>query len=320
MDAVDSAALVHWAQTQAEARGMRVIGAADHVHDRPWSHVVRIRADSGVLFAKQMFAALAHEVPVTVALARWTPDFVARVVASDASRRCLLMEDAGEHLRATLERDHDIRFWNGILPLYAQIQLQAAPHAAELVALGCPDRRSPALLAAFEQLVASDELLTFAGAKSTTIDELRALRALEPRVREWCLELAGTVPETIQHDDLHDGQVFLKDGAARILDWGDANVSHPFFSLVVFERSLMYGFELPPKAPELMRLRDEYLEPFTEVVTRARIDACLPVAMRLGRLCRALTWLHVMRALPAGHEEREGVAGWLRLLLDPSLR
>jgi hypothetical protein len=312
--------LIQWAQHEAEARGMRVIGAADQVHDRPWSQVVRIHTDGGVLFAKQMFGALAHEIPVTVALGRWVPDFVARVVASDTRRRFMLMEDAGEHLRAVLERDHDIRFWNGIPPLYADIQLRAAPHAAELVALGCPDRRSPALLEAFETLVAGDELLTFAGTKSVTPDELRALRAQAPRVREWCDELAGTVPETIQHDDLHDGQVFLKDGAARILDWGDANVAHPFFSLVVFERSLQYGFDLAPDAPELLRLRDEYLEPFTGVAPRARIDACLPVAMRLGRLCRALTWLHVSRSLPAGDPGRETVASWLRLFLDPSLR
>ena len=320
MNAVDTRALIEWAQNEAQARGMRVIGAAERVHDLPWSQVVRIRTDYGALFAKQMFSALAHEIPVTVALAGWAPKLVTRVVTADAPRRFLLMEDAGESLRAVFERDHDIARWHGIPPRYAEIQLRASPHAAQLVALGCPDRRSPALLAAFEALVAGDELLTLAGAKSTTPEELQALRALSPQVREWCDELAGTVPETIQHDDLHDGQVFLKDGVVRILDWGDANVAHPFFSLVVFERALIYGFDLAPDAPELLRLRDEYLEPFTAVATRARIDACLPVALRLGRLCRAFTWLHVARVLPAGDPERETVAGWLRLFLDPSLR
>jgi hypothetical protein len=320
MNAPEVASLIQWAQTEAQARGMRVFGAADKVHDMPWSAVVRLQTDRGSLLAKAVMPSLAHEIPVTVALARWSPDFVARIVASDPQRRYLLMEDAGERLRAVLERDHDIRFWNGILPLYAQIQLHAVPHAAELVALGCPDRRSAALVAAFEDLVATDELLTIAGAQSLTRDQLRALRSLAPQVREWCGELAGTVSETIQHDDLHDGQVFLKDGAARILDWGDANVSHPLFSLVVFERSLMHAFDLAPDAPELLRLRDEYLEPFTQYATRARIAACLPVALRLGKLCRALTWRDVVRALPPGDREADRVPGWLQLFLDPSLR
>ena len=41
------------------------------------------------------------------------------------------------------------------------------------------------------------------------------------------------IPETIQHDDLHDGQVFVQDGRYLLLDWGDACVSHPFFTLAV---------------------------------------------------------------------------------------
>ena len=320
MNAPEIASLIQWGQREAEARGMRVIGAADKVHDVAWSAVVRIRTDDRTLFAKAVTPALAHEIPVTAALARWSPDFVARIVATDPGQRYLLMEDAGERLRAVLERDHDISFWDGILAVYAQLQLRTAAHAGELVALGCPDRRSAALLAEYEGLVTSDELLTIAGTASITKDELERLRALAPQVREWCDELIGTVPETIQHDDLHDGQVFLKDGAVRILDWGDANVSHPFFSLVVFERNLVYGFDLAPDAPALLRLRDQYLEPFTAVATRVRIDACLPVALRLGRLCRALTWRSVARALPAGDPERETPGGWLRVFLDPSLR
>jgi hypothetical protein len=312
--------LIQWGQNEAEARGMRVIGAAERVHDMPWSAVVRIQTDRGALMAKTVFPALAHEVPVTVALARWAPDFVARVVGSDARRRYLLMEDAGERLRVVIDRDHDIRFWDGILPLYAEIQLSVAPHADDLVASGCPDRRVAILPAQFEALVGTDELLTIAGPESTSVAELQALRALVPRVREWCALLAGTVPETIQHDDLHDGQVFLKDGAVRILDWGDGNIAHPFFSLVVFERGLLYRFKLEPGATEVLRLRDEYLEPFTAVATREQIDRAVPLALRLGRLCRLLTWVHVVRALPPGDRERERVPGWVGLFFDPSLR
>jgi hypothetical protein len=312
--------LIGWARTTIEASGKRVAGATEVVHDRPWSQVVRIPTDKETFFAKVVFRALRHEVPVTAALAGWAPELVTPVVAMDVERHFMLMGDAGERLRAVFERDRDIKHWRGILPRYAEVQLRAAPYAHLLVGLGAPDRRVAALPAAFEQVLAGDELLTIAGSHSLTEPELSELRSLTPQVREWCDELAGTVPETIQHDDLHDGQVFIKDGVARILDWGDANVSHPFFSLVVFERSLIYGFDLPPDAPALLRLRDEYLEPFTAVATRARIDACVPIALRLGRLCRALTWLDLVRALPRGDRESERVPGWFQLFLDPSLR
>jgi aminoglycoside phosphotransferase (APT) family kinase protein len=40
------------------------------------------------------------------------------------------------------------------------------------------------------------------------------------------------VPETIQHDDLHQFNIYVRDGRPRILDWGDSSVGHPYFSLV----------------------------------------------------------------------------------------
>jgi hypothetical protein len=311
--------VIEWARERLAERGVALTGGPERVHDRPWAQVWRLPTARGVIFVKWMFAPSRYEVPVTVALASWAPDLVTPLIDADPERSFLLMDDAGERLRAIIARDEDVTHWLAILPRYAELQRIAAPHADELVALGAPDRRTGALAQAFEALVRSDELLTIAGAHSSTEAQLRALRALIPSVRAWCEELTGTLPETIQHDDLHDGQVFVRDGVARVLDWGDANVSHPFFSLVVLERAIGHAFGLAPSAPELLRLRDAYLEPFTERTTRARIDACLPVALRLGRLCRMLTWVQIVRGLEGADREREAVPGWVRLFLEPDL-
>jgi hypothetical protein len=308
--------VIEWARERLAERGAMLAGEPERIHDRPWSYVVRLPTTRGAVFCKWVFEAERYEVPLTVALASWVPGLVTPVVAADPAHSWLLMDDAGDRLRAIVERTRDIAHWRGILPRYAEVQLAVAPHADELVALGVPDRRLSALPAAFEEVVRGDELLTIAGAHSPTDAELRALRGLVPSVREWCDELAGTIPETIQHDDLHDGQIFVRDGVVRILDWGDACVSHPFFSLVVLERNIAHTFGYAPGAPELLRLRDEYLEPFTALATRARIDACLPVAFRLGRLCRALTWVRVVSGLPSVDRQIEAVPGWFQLFLQ----
>jgi hypothetical protein len=311
--------VIDWAHERLAGRGVAVTAEPERIHDRPWSQVWRLPTTRGAVFCKWMFPPLRHEVALTVALASWAPDLVTPVIDADPERSWLLMHDAGERLRALLARDKNIARWGGILPRYAEMQLAVAPHAGLLVALGVPDRRATAMPAAFEALVRGEELLTIAGPQSTTEPQLRALRALIPSVREWCDELAGTIPETIQHDDLHDGQVFVRDGVKRILDWGDANVSHPFFTLVVLERWLARDFGYPPGAPEILRVRDEYLEPFTAVATRARIDAILPLAFRLGRLCRLLTWVQVISGLALPDREIEAVPGWVQLFLDPAM-
>src|SRR5439155_1190038 len=96
-----------------------------------------------------------------------------------------------------------------------------------------------------------------------TEEEHRRALAAVPRFEEMCRALAADgVPETIQHDDLHDGQAFVRDGRYLVFDWGDSCVSHPFHSLTVILRSIAFRLDLPPGGPELRRLRDGYLEPF----------------------------------------------------------
>jgi hypothetical protein len=106
-----------------------------------------------------------------------------------------------------------------------------------------------------------------------------------------CRELAAYgIPETIQHDDLHDGQVFLRDGGYLFFDWGDSCVSHPFHSLTVALRANAAKFELEPGGAELRRLRNAYLEPFGDLQEAADL------AYWTGTVGRALAWDRFVRS------------------------
>ena len=63
---------------------------------------------------------------------------------------------------------------------------------------------------------------------------------------------ASAVPMRLQHDDLHDGNVFA-DG--RVFDWGDASVGHPFGVLLVTSRVAADRFGVPDGDPLVLRLR-----------------------------------------------------------------
>jgi aminoglycoside phosphotransferase (APT) family kinase protein len=103
---------------------------------------------------------------------------------------------------------------------------------------------------------------------------------------ELCDALAAHgLPETIQHDDLHDGQVYVRDGRYLLLDWGDACISHPFFTLsVTLEGVIAWGVDDVENAVDTTPYRDAYLEQFDgpDLVGAARI------ATRLGWICRAV--------------------------------
>ena len=145
-------------------------------------------------------------------------------------------------------------------------------------------------------------------------DQRDELRRRLPELRALVKELeAFGIPATIQHDDLHDGQVFVRAGHVRILDWGDSCVSHPFHTLTVTLRALAWRHGIEPGSVELLRLRDAYLEPFGAPATAADL------AYRTGTLGRALAWHRYVSAVtPAERdpEDAESVPYGLRLYLE----
>ena len=211
-----------------------------------------------------------------------------------------------------VERERDLGRWLEILPRYAELQLDLAPAADELVALGVPDRRLAVLPERYATLVQDDHGLS--------PDEGRRVRGLVPRVRELCEELAAVgIPETIEHDDLHDGQVFVQDGRYLFFDWGDACVAHPFLTLsVTLEGVLAWGLDDVEGSMDVMPFRDAYLVPFAHLASRPELERACAIALRLGWISRALGY-HMTPWVndPAATDDlRTAVARMLRMFLQ----
>jgi len=256
----------------------------------------------------------AFEVAVVETLAARRPDLVPTLLAADLERGWMLQGDGGTRLREVLEGTGDFDVWMEILPLYAHLQMDVAADRDRLLAAGVPDRLLASLPGQFEEVLTDAESL-----ETLTQEEGRRLAALAPRIEAECRELAEyALPETIQHDDLHDGQVFVRDGRFLFFDWGDACVSHPFYTLVVTLAVLAYRLELDHDAPELDRFRDAYLEPWTRFRPRRELEQAYPLAYRLGVLCRGLTWRSVVAVLPRPlrDDEADAVPERMRMLLE----
>jgi hypothetical protein len=87
--------------------------------------------------------------------------------------------------------------------------------------------------------------------------------------------------------------VYAQGQRFRVLDWGDASISHPFASLVETFRFLEEFNGLSPTDPWFDRLRDAYLEPWG----RGLADA-FALAMRVGTFAHAIAWVRQRDALP----------------------
>ncbi len=302
-----------------ERQGIHVRGAIEQPHVRPWSTVLRVPAAEGDLYFKAAAPVLAHEVPITAALACWRSDCMLPVLAADVDRGWILMPDGGTRLRDLIRADRDVRRWEPALRLYAEAQIELAGRAEELLSMAAPDRRPAALPEGYRQLLVGTDTLRVGLPDGLTPEEYRRLQELAPRVAVLCAELASYgVPNSLHHGDFHDGNIFVRDGRHLFFDWGDCSVAHPFFSLRTTFVSVEISFDLEEGAGELPQLRDAYLEPWTCFESRSRLLAAFRLAQRLAPFVSALAWNRIVSSLPPRLQEEYAVPvpALLREFLD----
>jgi hypothetical protein len=263
-----------WVDDRLAELGLARAGDVEQPHVRPWATVLRVPTGAGPVWFKA--TAFAYEVGTVARLAAHRPEVVPPLLAADPAAGWMLMADGGESLRTVSAREGSLDRWLDVLARYADLQLALADEVPGLLALGVPDRRLATLPAGYARLM--DE-----------IDAEPRFRAAAPMVADLADELSGYgLPEVLQHDDLHDGQVFLRAGRHLILDWGDACISHPFFTLsVTMEGMLAWGLDDVEDSLDTAPFRDAYLAPWAERFDGDLVAAVKP-ALRLGWACRAV--------------------------------
>jgi phosphotransferase family enzyme len=260
---------------------------------RPWSAVVRVPTAQGVVWFKESPSAHAFEPPLTALLARRHPEAVPEVIAAEGTR--LLTRDVGPRLRELLDAGATEPRWEDTLALWAEQQIAFAPLVEEALAVGTPDERPARLPVLYEELPDSGDLYDTVVAAAAALDD--------------------GVPATVAHQEAHDGNVFVRDGSPVLIDWAESSVTHPFVGPLLALRSATerYGYE--PGSREVERLRDAYLEPFTQYAPAPALHESFAHAYVLAPIGRAQVWHRTLADLErdVSAEYDEPVAAWLEI-------
>jgi hypothetical protein len=308
-DWLDRAAV--WTRAQLSHLGIETRGELILERTRPWAAVARIETSQGRMWFKEPAPVMAFEPALTALIAGRSPNDGPEVVAWEGS--WLLTRDAGPQLRTLLEADAArAPKWEEILPRYAELQLAHSGHVEELLALGAPDKRPDSLLADYPRLVQDVRAL-----EEVPVERAR-LASLEPALDRTVAALLGPVPNSVIHEEVHEGNVFVLNGHARFMDWGEGAVSHPFAGLTNTLRDIAYRRGLEPDSPELLRLRDIYLDPWTQFASLDDLRAMFEAGYLLGMLCRAVTWEGFLASAPqeARDEYDRNAAIWLDIVRE----
>ena len=237
-----------------------------HPRDKPWSVVARAPTGRGELWFKELGPALAFEPALTQELARHFPRYLPEVLAAEGSR--LLTLHAGR--RVSKLRPHDLSsmtgVWESIAARFAELQIKFV----ELGELQAPDFRPETLGRRFGK-----------------------------RVNHLVEELGDTIPLSLVHLGVHRNNVCLRDGDWVFLDWAEAAIGHPFCALGKPLLNFVRRLGAEPGGPELLRVRDAYLEPWTILAPSHELHAIFKAAYPLGILCGIVAKERVLDSLPA---------------------
>jgi hypothetical protein len=296
-----------WINSELSQQSIKIIGVIEQPHVRPWSTVLRIPTYVGDIFFKASAPVIAHEPAITQALYRWRPECIPQVLAIDEKQGWMLMTDGGQRVREAFGTEGDIRHWNDILTAYADLQMDLIKQVDILLKLGSRDRRLVRLPNLYQELLSDTEWLLIDQQEGVTSSAYQRLKDVIPLVDEICQCLIEyAIPESLHHNDLHDGNIFTSNGQFIFFDWGDSSISHPFFSLRTAFISIENNFGLDEWHPAFDQLSRVYLEPWRKYQTERNLLAAFKLARQLWAISSAIKYKTMLSQMPSFRSEYSG--------------
>jgi hypothetical protein len=279
-----------WLRKRAGEAGYTLTGPVEQAHARLWSCMLTAPTDDGPLYFKAVEPAFAFEAQLTEELAQRWPAHLPPVVAIDAEHGWLLSAHGGRVARDLVRGSDGLTHWEQLLAQFARFQIESTGEVERLLALGVPDRRLAQMPQRYAELVADRETLCVGHPGGLSEEDWGRARTLGPQVDALCAELAACgLPDGLHHDDFGPSNALLgPKGEYIFFDWSDCAVTAPLCSLFIPLRWARYLLHYDEAL--LGRMREAYLEPWRAVVSSGQLERALPLALRLAKLQRALTW------------------------------
>jgi len=296
------------------------VRSLEQVKLRVWASVWVAETDDRRFYAKQNCELQGFEAALVAMLAELVPDRVVPVAASDPRRGLLLTTDQGRVL-GDATADDDLDAWERVLVAGAELQRELEPHAVRLSELGLTTLAPADASGYAEQRLDELSSLPETHPMVLTRDEADALEATLPAVRGWAEEVAALgLPVTLNHNDLHDNNVFAVGESLRFFDFADSLLTEPLAVLLIPLHMLSHRLDAGPDDPRLWRLADAALELWSDRAPLAELRSALPAALQLARLGRVESWARCCTSMSDAELDEWGntVPRWLStLLLDP---
>lgn len=270
-----------WVDERLADQGARRTGELTQPRVRPWGTVLTAPTSAGVVWLKAPGPATVFEVGLYAVLRELVPEWVLEPIAIDVDRGWVLLPDGGPSLRQSTADPAEGML--AALPRYGELQRNLTPHVDRLLAAGVTDMRAEVTPERFDEAIAA---VRGRPHDDGTVAEILARRADVAERAGWLA--SASVAPSLDHNDLHPGNVLVPGGRTVFYDWGDSVVAHPFASMLVAIQTMRDSYGADERT--LARLRDSYLEAFSDLAPRRELVEQLDVACWIAAVARTLVW------------------------------
>lgn len=203
-----------WAATALAERGFHQVADAEQIRTWNLSSLWRIPVEGESLWLKCVPPFFAHEGSV---LARLQGSPVPELVAEERGRVLMREVPGADQYEAPLPT------LLNLVSMLVDIQAEWVGKEADMLALGLPDWRPPALEEAIDSVARRN-------AQDLPEADRRALRTLLDTFSERFAGLAACgIPDSLVHGDFAPGNARGDERHLVLMDWGDCGVGHPLF-------------------------------------------------------------------------------------------
>ncbi|MGB8062256.1 MAG: phosphotransferase [Candidatus Sulfotelmatobacter sp.] len=222
-----------WIEEVIGPLGFHLTGSFSQLNASPSFSLVRFETSGPAVWFKAIGKPNLREFPITLALAKLSPQYLPSILAARQDwNGWLALEVEGINLGET----RDARPWAAAASALAKLQIASADRIGALIDSGARDLRASTLLKLVRPFLdAMGQLME----KQTKVPppalSSSELMLLGEQIEEaFSLSADLRIPDALGHLDLNPGNVIVSDGRSVFLDWAEAYVGNPLFSLQYF--------------------------------------------------------------------------------------
>lgn len=219
-----------WIESIIKAMGFHMNGEFRQLNASPSFSLVRFETDGPAVWFKAVGEPNQREFGITGALAQFFPNYLPKVLASRPDwNGWLSSEVRGDLLSEVQDQLHLERAAAAL----ARLQIESIDRAAEILGAGARDLRSATLSKVIQPFMSVVAQLMESQTKiPPSVLDRKDLLLLTDYLHNSIETIEATgIPETLGHLDLNPGNIIVSENRCTFLDWAEAYIGNPLFSL-----------------------------------------------------------------------------------------